>query len=284
MLIANGIAVSAEPLVELFVTQITGPADRALLVIHGGPDWDHSYLREPLDQLAGTHRVIWPDLRGCGRSTAALPEHEYNADAVVSDLTALLDALALPHVDLLGFSTGGQFAQRLTLAAPHRIRRLIIASSSIPPVPEDAYDHWPEVAELRAAGNQLWAANPEPTPALVRADAMAGIEANVWRPEARKEYRRRLDAIRFTAEWSRPWLAGTLPPIRPENSLERLAELAIPILLLHGRQDMTFPAQLAEHTAEHLPSAHAVILDQAGHMAHIDQPTAWLTAIAEFLG
>jgi pimeloyl-ACP methyl ester carboxylesterase len=284
MLTQNRIAVSADPAVDLFVTQTPGPADRALLVIHGGPDWDHSYLREPLDQLAGTHRVIWPDLRGCGRSTIGLADGAYTADAVVSDLIALLDALDLARVDLLGFSTGGQFAQRLTLAAPDRIRRLIIASSSIPPVPPDAYDDWPEALELRATGNQLWTSVSVPTPERVRADALASLEANVWGPKGHEEYRRRLDAIRFTAEWARPWLAGTLPPIRPENSLARLGALAVPILALHGRQDMTFPASLAEYTAVQLPSARAVILDEAGHMAHIDQPEAWLAAIVTFLG
>ena len=151
-------------------------------------------------------------------------------------------------------------------------------------MPEDAYDNWHEVAKLQEAGHQVWAGNPEPTPELTRADAIAGIPADVWRPEAREEYRRRLDTVHFTAEWSKPWVAGNLPPIRPENSLERLAALAIPILLLHGQQDMTFPAALAEQTAAEMPNTRAVILDQAGHMAHIDQPEAWIEAIKAFLG
>lgn len=272
-----------DPHVELFTARSTAPAERPLLIIHGGPDWDHTYLLEPLVNLAQGHLLVFADLRGCGRSTLALPDHEYNADAVVTDFISLLDKLDLPRVDLLGFSTGGLFAQRLTLAAPDRIRRLIIASSSIQPVPDNAYANWPEVAELQEAGHQLWAGDPEPTPELTRADAIAGIPANVWRPEAREEYRRRLDAVHFTAEWSKPWVAGTLPPIRPENSLERLAALAIPILLLHGRQDMTFPATLAEHAATEMPKTRAVILDQAGHMAHIDQPERWIEAIKEFL-
>jgi pimeloyl-ACP methyl ester carboxylesterase len=70
-------AVSADPAVRLFVAQSQGPANRALLVIHGGPDWDHSYLREPLNRLAGRHRLILPDLRGCGRSTLSLGDGQY---------------------------------------------------------------------------------------------------------------------------------------------------------------------------------------------------------------
>ncbi|HEY0695656.1 MAG TPA: hypothetical protein VGD71_42295 [Kribbella sp.] len=40
---------------------------------------------------------------------------------------------------------------------------------------------------------------------------------------------------------------------------------------------------LADRTAALIPSAAAVILEEAGHMAHIDQPTAWLAAVAAFL-
>ncbi|MBS2966589.1 alpha/beta hydrolase [Actinocrinis puniceicyclus] len=283
MLIEEHVPVCAEPPVRLFTARSTGPADRALLVIHGGPDWDHSYLRQPLERLADTHRLVFADLRGCGRSTTGLPQQAYTPDAAVADLLALLDALRIERTDVLGFSYGGLLAQRLALAAPHRIRRLIIASSSIPPVPDNAYEHWPEVAQLQATGNAVWADDPEPSPELVRADALAGIPANIWRPEACPEYRRRLEQVRFTAEWTRPYLDGALPPARPQNSVERLAALGLPILLLHGRQDMTFPATLAEQSAAVIPHAHVAILDQAGHMTHIDQPEAWLDAISTFL-
>lgn len=77
MFVEDVVAVSADPLVELFVAATPGPVDRTLLVIHGGPDWDHSYLREPLNELAGSHRVVLPDLRGCGRSTRGLADEFY---------------------------------------------------------------------------------------------------------------------------------------------------------------------------------------------------------------
>jgi pimeloyl-ACP methyl ester carboxylesterase len=132
------VQVSADPVVRLLVAQTKGPADQVLLVIHGGPDWDHTYLREPLTQLTGRHRVIFPDLRGCGRSTRGLATEQHTPDAVVSDLLTLLDTLGTKHADVLGFSYGGQIAQRLTLAAPQRVRRLVIASSTTAPVPSGA--------------------------------------------------------------------------------------------------------------------------------------------------
>jgi pimeloyl-ACP methyl ester carboxylesterase len=113
------VTVCDSPRVDLFVAVAPGPPDRTLLVIHGGPDWDHTYLREPLEQLAGRHRILWPDLRGCGRSSTDLADDEYDPDAVVTDLLALLDHFApTDAVDVLGFSYGGCVAQRLAIAAP----------------------------------------------------------------------------------------------------------------------------------------------------------------------
>jgi pimeloyl-ACP methyl ester carboxylesterase len=274
--------VSVDPPVELLVASTAGPAERTVLVIHGGPDWDHSYLREPLGELGDQYRLLLPDLRGCGRSTRGLPEDQYTWDAVVADLLALLDVVGTTTVDVLGFSTGGLIAQRLTLAAPHRIRRLVIASSSVPPVPSDAFDGWAERDRRLAAGPGLDPAElsgPEQTRAL----ALISAPVNVWRASALPGYLRRLDAVRFSADWIGPWQAGKLGSARPADSERRLAALGIPLLLLHGRQDMGFPAYLADEAATRIPSARAVVLDEAGHMAHIDQPHLWLTALADFL-
>jgi pimeloyl-ACP methyl ester carboxylesterase len=211
------VPVSARPAVELFVAQTPGPAANPLLVIHGGPDWDHTYLREPLGQLAGRRRVILPDLRGCGRSTLGLPDGQYTpaAAAVWSD--------------------------------------------------------------------PVWSDPSRSGPELTRAAAVASAPADVWRPQARPGYLERLAGVRFTAEWLRPFRAGTLPDARPPDAARRLAALGLPILLLHGRQDMTFPARLAEDAAGLIPSARAAVIEAAGHMTHVDQPRAWLDALQDFL-
>jgi len=277
------VTVSVKPHVELLVAQSPGPSDRALLVIHGGPDWDHTYLREPLAQLDGRHRLVLPDIRGCGRSTAGLPSDQYTPDAVVADLVALLDALGLGVVDVLGFSYGGLLAQRLALTASSRISRLVIASSSIYPVPADAYQGWAERDARLAAAAGAWS-DPRLSGAdLVRAAAMAQARADLWRADKLEGYLQLLAKVQFTGEWLRPWRAGILPPALPADSQHGLAALGIPILLLHGAQDMTFPSRLAAQAAASVPSACAVILQDAGHMAHIDQPRQWLEALTAFL-
>ncbi|MEU6344564.1 alpha/beta hydrolase [Streptomyces sp. NPDC046977] len=277
------VPVSDDPVVELFVAQSGYCAERPLLVIHGGPDWDHSYLREPLARLAGHRRIVLPDLRGCGRSTRGLADGAYTPGAATTDLVRLLDALGIERADVLGFSYGGLIAQRLALAAPERVRRLVVASSSVLPVPEDAFDGWHERTERMAAEAGVWADPSLSGAGLTRAAALAAAPANVWRPDALPGYLDVLAGVRFSGEWMRPWQAGTLPGPRLPDAPRRLADSGIPLLLLHGRQDMTFPVGLVEPTLELIPGARASVVEEAGHMAHIDQPRAWLEALEAFL-
>ncbi|MCM2416239.1 alpha/beta fold hydrolase [Streptomyces sp. RKAG290] len=277
------VPVSTEPVVELFVTQSAGPSERTLLVIHGGPDWDHTYLREPLDRLAGRRRIVLPDLRGCGRSTRGLASEQYTPAAATGDLAVVLDALDSAQADVLGFSYGGLIAQRFALEFPERVRRLVIASSSVLPVPGNAFEGWHERTERLAAENVVWSDPALSGAELTRAAAVASASTNVWRAQVLPDYLDRLAGIQFSGEWLRPWKAGMLPDPRPADAAQRLASLGLPLLLLHGRQDMIFPASLADETAGLIPSARAVILEEAGHMAHIDQPGAWLEAVNDFL-
>ena len=284
MLVERLVQVSDDPMVELFVAETAGDPDRTLLVIHGGPDWDQTYLRQPLVGLADDRRVVFADLRGCGRSTRSLPAAAHTPANAVRDLAVLIDQLGGGPVDLLGFSYGGLLAQRLLVSAPGRVRRAVIASSSILPVPPGAFAGWTErdarQAQAEAGGrdDDTW------DDARTRQDAISSAVLDVWRPERLPEYRSRLARVHFSSDWARAWPdRSKIPPARPEQVVERLRALGTPLLLLHGRQDMTFPATLVQPTIELLPTAHAVVLDQAGHMAHVDQPDAWLDAVRAFL-
>ncbi len=93
--------------VTLFTSVSPEPADRTLLVVHGGPDWDHTYLREPLSRLAGDCPLVLPDLRGCGRSTTGLDDRQYTPDLVVGDLLALLDHLGVARAASWASPTAG---------------------------------------------------------------------------------------------------------------------------------------------------------------------------------
>ncbi|WP_086666690.1 alpha/beta fold hydrolase [Lentzea kentuckyensis] len=264
--------------VDIFVGWQEGTGDRTLLAIHGGPDWDHSYLRDPLQRL--DCRLLMPDLRGCGRS-GRVPE--YHPDGVVRDLVRVLDEFGVERADVLGHSYGGTVAQRFAITHPDRVRSLIVSGSSVLPVPPDAFAGWTERDEVLARQEDPWQRQDLSPEECVRAEAFAAAPANVWRAEAMPGYLRRLEEVRFGAEWVRQLQAGGLVSPRLPDAAQRIAELGIPVLLLHGRQDMTFPVSLVEPTLDLIPRARAVVLEETGHMLHADDPDGYLKAVRDWL-
>jgi pimeloyl-ACP methyl ester carboxylesterase len=112
--------------VELHVAE-AGSGPPALLV-HGWPQHWWSW-RKLIPELARTHRVICPDLRGHGWSDA--PHGGYAKAALAADLIALLDALELDQVPYVGHDWGGWIGFELARLAPERMSGLL--ALSIPP-------------------------------------------------------------------------------------------------------------------------------------------------------
>lgn len=274
--------VQVEGDVALAVHELGTGVEHTLLVVHGGPDWDHSYLRRPLSGTAGRRRLLLPDLRGCGMSTRGLDLRRYTPAAAVADLLRLLDEVDLAEVDLLGFSYGGLLAQRLTVLAPGRIRRLVLASTTAIPGNDALFGSWPErERRLRTARQPL--GDVRLTPDYCQQMAVAQSALDVWRPTSLLEWRTRLDAIQWSSEWWRALDAGLLSDALPDDSLDRLREVALPVLFLHGQYDMRFPAAGAAQAAAALPGSTLAVVPEAGHMAHVDQPTEWLNHLEAFL-
>lgn len=284
-MVERKVRVNDDPVVELFIAETDGDPDRTLLVVHGGPDWDQTYLREPLVHLGPDRRVVFVDLRGCGRSTRGLPGPEYTPAAAVHDLVVLIRELGGAPVDVLGFSYGGQLVQRLVVAAPDLVRSAIVASSSILRVPPDAFTGWRERDERVAAQPPVVGYDDDSyDDERTRLDAVSSAVANIWQLDRLPEYLARLDDVHFSSDWSRVWPDHSqMPPSRPDHVVEQLRDIGTPLLLLHGEQDMTFPAALVNETLPVLPNARAVVLSQAGHMSHVDQPQQWLDAVRAFL-
>ncbi len=93
-----------------------------ILLLHGWPQ--HWWIwRKVIPELARDHRLICPDLRGFGWSEA--PAGRYEISELATDMVALLDALDLDRVDLIGHDWGGYTGFLLCLNAPARIRNYL---------------------------------------------------------------------------------------------------------------------------------------------------------------
>jgi pimeloyl-ACP methyl ester carboxylesterase len=280
--------------VELFVRRFGDPALPMLVVVHGGPTWDHSYLLPAVAALADLAHVVLFDLRGCGRSSRTppvgnLPVAALQPDLAADDVAALIRYSGAVQADVLGFSYGGGVAMRLADQYPDMIRRLILASTTAYPDYEQEREMSADYqARARLCTKVAWddpalTGPAAPDGALSRAMAHARAPHDIWHLDRLDDWHRVLARVRFSSDWNAPHAAGQLRPGPPDNAESVLRTWARPVLILHGSREMSFPVSLARKLHAALPASTLAEIPDAAHMAHFDNPQAWVAAIRCFL-
>lgn len=214
-----------------------GPPDAPpVLALHGWPQHWWSW-REVIGQLAGEFRLLCPDLRGLGWSGPPADD-DYRKQRMADDAIALLDALGVDRVRLVGHDWGGWVALLAALAAPERVSSLLVMSIGHPWVPTS-------VAALNAwqLTYQLPLAAPVAGDRVIRDGRYVRLmfaagrrDARGWAPGEREAY---LDVLREPAvahassKLYRDFLIHDLPASR---ALAR-RRFEMPARLLFGRRD-----------------------------------------------
>src|SRR5215204_1866071 len=83
---------------------------RPIIVLHGGPDFDHHYLLPEMDRLADSFCLIYYDQRGRGRSAEGVAPEDVSIDSEIEDLDSVRRHFGLDSVTVLGHSWGGLVA------------------------------------------------------------------------------------------------------------------------------------------------------------------------------
>lgn len=218
--------------------------------------WDHQ-----VSTLAKTHRVIRYDLRGHGESD--VPSGGYTIAQMAEDLRALLDHLGIERATLVGHSMGGMTALTFALEHPTRVERLVLVGS----IACMLYD--PSRKLLTAAGKRL------PYPLFVR--------LNIERAFSRR-YPRHLkeEQIRASQSNARHVVMAAFASMEQFDVLDRLGEIEVPTLIIHGVDDIQLPLTQARRMKRALPGARLVLVE-AGHECTLEAPEEVSDALADFL-
>jgi pimeloyl-ACP methyl ester carboxylesterase len=226
---------------------------------------------DPLERALNGHGVqtIAYDASGTGHSpTRLVPQR---MPGLARQAAHLLDALGHPSADVLGVSYGGAVAQELTLGNPHRLRRLVLASTTcgLGGVPGNPLAmsllatplRYYSPAFLRLTAGILYGPTISGKEGLLRAQ----INARRARPPTLWGYASQLAA---GAGWtSLPWLG----------------RIAAPTLVLAGDRDPIVPARNARLLARRIPAARLEVVPGAGHLLLVDQAEHCAAVIADFL-
>jgi hypothetical protein len=107
-----------------------------IIVLHGGPDFDHGYLLPDLDRLADAFRLIYYDQRGRGSSADQVMPEEVTLTSDVDDLDRVRQHFHLESAALLGHSWGAVLALEYAVRHPERVSHMILMN----PAPASARD------------------------------------------------------------------------------------------------------------------------------------------------
>jgi 3-oxoadipate enol-lactonase len=223
--------------------------------------WEPQWLA-----LTREHRTLRYDPRGWGRSAKAEGPFSH-----LRDWIALMDRVGIPRAHVVGSSFGGSVALDLIAAAPERVASAILVGAGGPqngfPPPEDLSRTFGPVLEAMKAG-------------FARGiDAWLEVDARMPRsPELRALVRG--NALDNESYWRIPpaWAERLMPPVS-----ERLGDVRVPVLLIVGEHDHPYAHRIAEILEKGLPRARRVVLEGAGHLAHLDQSEEFNARMLGFL-
>ncbi len=116
-----------------------------VIVIHGGPVLDQSYMIDHFKELAKTHRLIFYDQRASGRSTAEVDTASMTLKNLIDDIDQLRQQLGLDQVHILGHSWGGMLAAQYAIEYPLKVKSLVLCDA-MPP----SFRLWNEEEQLLA--------------------------------------------------------------------------------------------------------------------------------------
>jgi pimeloyl-ACP methyl ester carboxylesterase len=247
-----------------------------LVLVHGFGHSSTSWLRT-FGVFAGDHRTIAPDLPDFNRSTG--PNGASSPTYFAKVLTEFVESLKLHGVHLVGSSLGGLVGLIAALERPDLFGRLILANPAGFTKPPR-----PPLDDAMLGFLTFWLSLPRTKP-LVRAayetafydrtraddETVDELMARAQLPDPAAQHRSRIlhDLFRFSRQL--------------DAFHARLSALAVPTLVVWGKNDLLLPSKDAEIARRVLPGPRIELLDRCGHLPQIEHPEAFSSLVLDFL-
>jgi pimeloyl-ACP methyl ester carboxylesterase len=241
----------------------TAGSGEPLVVIHGGGGDARTWWKN-IAELSERYTVYAPDLPGYGGS------QPLDGDVYIPELSDFLGSFAsnlgLEKFYLVGHSMGGGVALNYTLRSPHKIKKLVLVSS-LCLGREIAF--WVRLMSIPAFIRSL---------GVLTVTVLKGIK---WLFERLNpaEYIMPLSPASVT-------IGGNITTFRQQSMVleNRLAEVAVPTLLVWGAKDPIVPVRHAYQAAKVIPDCRVKVFENRGHNVHRDELAEFSSTVRGFLG
>jgi pimeloyl-ACP methyl ester carboxylesterase len=247
-----------------------------VLMLHGLGGTKASFLPSVAALAPQGRQVIAADLPGFGESDKPIAAR-YDAKFFSQAVLALMDALGLERIDLVGHSLGGRVALEVVMHAPERFRRVVLMTPSLAWLRDRRWAPW-----LRLVRPELGLLQPAPRPVveLIVKRVIAGGDSR-YAAAGIDEFLRAYTTARGRAAFYAA--ARNIYLEEPEQFWDRLRNLQPPALFVWGSKDPLVPAAFERHVRDAVPQAKHVTLE-SGHVPQVEQPADLHRAIGSFLG
>lgn len=240
-----------------------GSGGTPILLLHELGGSSESW-RAVMPLLAAGRRVIAADVRGAGRSEK--PPTAFALGDAAGDLDALLRALDIAQVDVIGAALGSLVGALLAIRHPGCIRRLMMCA----------------VAADMAGPTRAYVAERAEK---VRRVGMRGVaEASLANsfPESRAAERAAYRAI-YLGNDPAAYAELSLALARLEMTPRDWGAIRAPALVASGAHDFLWPPAIGREVAALIPGARFVVMDDAGHFPHLQAPQSLARLARDFL-
>ena len=252
-----------------------------ILVLHGGPGLDQSYLQPQMLELAKQHEVIFYDQRGSGKSLDTTMEATYfNLKQFTKDVEAVRQQLGIDKVIVLGHSFGGLLGMSYAITYPEHVSKLILVATT----PAD-------ISGIMASAQEI-------------AKRTAPFEEELY-PLSDYQELEKLDAAQiaklhrklFSVYMHDPKDADKLTLTMSAESVRsgfkvyemfskslfinlfpQLKKLQIPTLIIHGTSDIV-PMWTVEQIQKAIPNAQLKVIENCGHFSYIEKQDEFLKLV-----
>jgi pimeloyl-ACP methyl ester carboxylesterase len=248
---------------------VDGNGDDAIVLLAGFA-LSKSMWDEQTAALCATHRVVRPDLRGMGKSSA--PNGPYLMEALAADVASVLDACGIERATIAGHSLGGYVSLAFARMFTERVARLALVCSRIDAdTPEAAQRRYDLANRIEETGS----IQPVVDAYLYELLAPESVTQN---PELVERLREML---------SRTQPAGAAEMLR--GMAQRVAaddiagDLDMPVVVIGGSLDALIPAAKTREAAAAFPRGRLVICEGSGHMPMLEKPGCVTAALRDLL-
>ena len=222
-----------------------------VVLLHGSPVAAVS-LEGLAHQLAGTHRLILPDLPGFGGSTLRIAD--YSARTYAHNTLELLDHLQVESAHVFAYSMGGAVAMQMADLAPNRVDSLILCASI-------------GVQELELLGDYTLNHAVHGLQLAILTTLQEGLPHFGW-----------MDRFPLNRYYARNFFDLDQRPLRT-----LLNEVSQPTLIIHGEKDFLVPHAAAVEHERLVPQSQLVSLPQGDHITVIRRPETIAPLVADFV-